>query len=297
MTTLAVQSILFGNPTKDIIRAARSVALSCQRALEAGRITSWTYLLGDCSAKEVLDQKALIQIERIISAAGGAISYSFFNENLGSAAGHNRLSDHAESELILVLNPDALISPDCVDYLAAAISQSELIASAEARQIPLEHPKDYHQESFDTLWSSTACMMVRRSVFSELNGFDSDSFFLYCDDVDFSWRSRLAGYRVIYVPWATIFHDKRLTEKGEWIASDAEVYFSALAALMLAHKYSRPRLLKKISRDFSRSGSESIKRANTEFLARKNEKTLPSPIDKGHRVSFFKKGLYAPHRF
>jgi len=35
----------------------------------------------------------------------------------------------------------------------------------------------------------------REELFLELQGFDADTFFLYCDDVDLSWRVRLAAIR------------------------------------------------------------------------------------------------------
>jgi hypothetical protein len=64
---------------------------------------------------------------------------------------------------------------------------------------------------------------------------------MYCDDVDFSWRARLAGYRVVYQPTACVFHDKRLDPDGQIVAGEAEVYYSAEASLMMAWKWSNAR--------------------------------------------------------
>ena len=113
----------------------------------------------------------------------------------------------------------------------------------EARQIPLEHPKKFDPVDGSTSWASGACMMIRAELLQQVGGFDGDSFFMYCDDVDFSWRARLAGYQVIHQPSARVFHDKRIQVDGRLVVSDAERYYSAEAALLMAWKYSRPDLV------------------------------------------------------
>ena len=70
-----------------------------------------------------------------------------------------------------------------------------LVGVTEGRQIPLEHPKAHDPQTGDTSWASTCCVLIRTSVFQELSGFDAVHFPFYCDDVDFSWRVRLAGLR------------------------------------------------------------------------------------------------------
>jgi len=52
---------------------------------------------------------------------------------------------------------------------------------------------------------SGASMILPRSVFLGLGGFDID-FFAYFEDVDFCWRAWLAGYRVLHVPSSRAYH-------------------------------------------------------------------------------------------
>ncbi|HEV3282083.1 MAG TPA: glycosyltransferase family 2 protein [Acidimicrobiales bacterium] len=52
---------------------------------------------------------------------------------------------------------------------------------------------------------TAACMLVRRSVFEELSGFD-ENFAVGFNDVDFCIRLRRAGYRVLYTPHAELTH-------------------------------------------------------------------------------------------
>ena len=52
---------------------------------------------------------------------------------------------------------------------------------------------------------TAACMMVRRSVFEELGGFNED-FAVAFNDVDFCMRLRKAGYRNLYLPHVKLYH-------------------------------------------------------------------------------------------
>lgn len=61
------------------------------------------------------------------------------------------------------------------------------------------------KENFEILAASSGCFIVRRDVFEEAGGFDSD-YFIYDDDTDFSLRVRLLGYRVLLVPSAVVVH-------------------------------------------------------------------------------------------
>lgn len=296
MRSVAVQSIVFNNPVDALHRAALAVAESCRQAVANDRVSGWRYVVGDCSPKPVFSTEDQARFAQLISAAGGVFEYEFFNANLGSAAGHNRLANCHDDELIVILNPDAMIAPLAIGHLATAL-ETPGVGSAEARQVPLEHPKEYNPHTFDTEWSSTACLMTVRTAFNAVGGFDSDTFFLYCDDVDYSWQLRLHGFRVLYLPWATVFHDKRLSIRGEWLASEAEVYHSALAAILLAHKYSRKRLASKLSRNFAASPNTHLQAAAEEFERRKRDSELCTPVDARHRVARFTDGKYTTHRF
>src|SRR5262249_45487292 len=50
-----------------------------------------------------------------------------------------------------------------------------------------------------------ACCMTRREIFEALGGFD-ERFATDFNDVDYCLRVRAAGYRVVYTPYATLYH-------------------------------------------------------------------------------------------
>jgi GT2 family glycosyltransferase len=290
-----VQSVLYGTSAHDVKRAARAVAHSVSLAIGAGLVDGWTYFVGDCSPAQALTDDDLSDIAAIVSAAGGALDHVYFGENLGSARGHNTLAARGNSTLMLILNPDAIVAPDTVTTLCGALVDD--VGIAEARQVPIEHPKDYDTSTGDTSWASTACALTRRETFEAVGGFDSETFFLYCDDVDYSWRVKIAGLRVVFVPEATVFHDKRLGTDGSWLAGSAERYYSAEAALLLPLKYSRRDIERHVRRQLMASDDEAAARALAEVDRRVAAKSLASAIDADHKVAQFVGPNYARHRF
>ena len=50
----------------------------------------------------------------------------------------------------------------------------------------------------------------RRTMLDEI-GFLDDDFFFSCEDVDMGWRANLAGWQVLYVPTAVVYHKLKAT--------------------------------------------------------------------------------------
>jgi len=55
---------------------------------------------------------------------------------------------------------------------------------------------------------SGCCMLVRSSVIAEVGGAFDEDYFMYCEDVDLSYRIQKAGYENMYYPPATLIHYK-----------------------------------------------------------------------------------------
>jgi GT2 family glycosyltransferase len=68
-----------------------------------------------------------------------------------------------------------------------------------------EHDQGQHDEINNVLAVSTAGMLIKRSLFEELGGFDP-SLELFRDDIDLGWRTHIAGYSVICVGDAILYH-------------------------------------------------------------------------------------------
>jgi GT2 family glycosyltransferase len=223
------------------------------------------------------------------------VTYEFFGRNLGSSGGANRLASRHSGDLLMILNPDTYPSPTALTELVK-VSDGPDVGIVEARQIPLEHPKAYSLRHGDTSWASGCCMLIRREVFDELGGFDEANFLLHCDDVDFSWRARAAGYRVVFAPFASVFHDKRPRPDAAWPAPDVELYHAALGRLMLATRWNRPDIVQETISAIQASGPSVQREAIAEYRARQQAGRIPSPVEDAS-VAEFVDGEYAVHRF
>lgn len=292
---IQVQSVLYGNAFASVERAVLSLGRAAELAIGYGIAGQVALRYGDSSERPCLSADDLDRLRALYPHALD-IHYDFFDANLGSARGHNRLAKMAEADFILVQNPDVVVSPRLLINLLQVFAVAGA-GMAEAKQLPIEHPKDYDTQTGETAWATTACAMIPLRLFRALGGFDADSFFLYCDDVDFSWSVRLAGYKVIFQPGAVAFHDKRLSDEGKWQPSSAERYYSAEAALLLAHKWSRPEIVEKIRGEFLARGDPVSSRALAAYEERLRDGLLPVPRDAGHRVGLFLGGMYALHRY
>lgn len=91
-----------------------------------------------------------------------------------------------------------------------------------------------HGRERDVEWGGGACLLLRRSAFETVNGFD-ERFFMYYEDVDLCHRLRDAGHRLRYVPAARVVHhwgestaqapERMLMESCRSRARYFEIYF------------------------------------------------------------------------
>ena len=71
----------------------------------------------------------------------------------------------------------------------------------------------------------------------------------------------------------------------------------AEADLLLSRKYGEPRRFDDVIAWYLEFGSEAQRLAAAEFVQRREEGRLPSPMPGAERVAFFRDGAYAVHRF
>jgi GT2 family glycosyltransferase len=57
----------------------------------------------------------------------------------------------------------------------------------------------------DTDFVSGCAMLIKKEVFKKIGLFDED-YFLYLEDVDFCWRTKQTGYKILFVPLAKVWH-------------------------------------------------------------------------------------------
>lgn len=69
----------------------------------------------------------------------------------------------------------------------------------------LETDNGQYDSPADVLWATGACLMVRSSVYRELDGLD-ERFFAHMEEIDLCWRMHLTGKKVTVVPQSLVYH-------------------------------------------------------------------------------------------
>ena len=161
--------------------------------------------------------------------------------NLGFGTAANRGVEVAEAEYVLILNPDTVVEPGTTKALVEALDRHPTLAVVgprmenvdgslypSARRFPdlvdaaghaflgLVVPSNPftrryrmldwdHQHAGEVDWVGGACLLVRRSAFQSVGGFD-EAYFMYAEDVDLCWRLRREGWGIGYEPAGRVVH-------------------------------------------------------------------------------------------
>lgn len=161
------------------------------------------YFRDNGSVDDTLSQ--LENFQRLNNALFEGISIDV-GSNIGFGQGHNCNLAKSKNEFLLVTNIDLEFEADTLNILLKQAQQDSAdVASWECRQKPFEHPKDYHPVTGETIWSSSACVLLRTKALRAIGGYEP-LLFMYGEDVELSYRLRDHGYKLKYVPKATVWH-------------------------------------------------------------------------------------------
>lgn len=287
--------VLYRQTVQEVWRTFRPLVHALHLAKQSGRLADAGVTIGDCSPEPVLGAAAAADLAEHAATKGVSFGYRWFNDNLGHSAGCNELAVGATADALLFVNPDTYCAPTAIGHLVAAFDDPKAVA-VDARQIPCEHPKDFFPDTGEQGWASGCFLMVRRTAFEEVGGFDP-ALFTYGNDVDLSWRLRLRGYRVVHAPSAVVFHDKRLGEHAEVLPTRTELHQGLLARFLLAHKFGRPDVIDELERTLADTELPAHRRALADYRAMADAGTLPAPVPGGTKVADFSAGDYGPRRF
>lgn len=164
-------------------------------------------------------------------------SFVRLGQNVGFTGGNNVAMRASRADYIFLLNPDAVAAPNVLKLLVMRALQERGIGMVEAAQQPIDHPKDYDPETQETSWCTGAAVLISRAALQRTGVFD-ERFFMYCEDIDLSWRMWTHGFRCIYEPRARVQHEQGVaSHKG----GERGYYFSLRNGLMMRLVYGGPR--------------------------------------------------------
>ena len=178
------------------------------------------------------------------------VTYIENQENVGFARANNQAIMQARGEFTLILNPDTIITPQCLQEGIAWMRSHPKCGAIGARMMDangiflpeskrsfptpwvsfckifglsklfprspwfakyhLRYLSDLEPQCIDIL--SGAYMLCRTAVLQQLRGFDED-FFMYGEDIDLSYRIVKAGYENWFLPTPMVHYKGESTHK------------------------------------------------------------------------------------
>jgi len=182
-----------------------------------------------------------------IARACGATVVSL-GSNLGFGTACNRGAEIALHERLFFLNPDARLEPGSLEALNKAFLQYPDAAAFNPKFLNEDGsryfrrrtkllPRPYFfrppmpDKDKEIEFVSGAAILIRKSVFDQIGGFD-ENIFLYFEDDDLSARVIKAGHKMRYVNQAEVRHitgtsspqSKKMSELKEYHFMKAKIY-------------------------------------------------------------------------
>lgn len=199
------------------------------------------------------------------------VNFIWNSVNAGFAKANNQALVTAQGEYILFLNPDTILPEDCFENCIRFFQSQQQAGALGVRMIDgsgkflkeskrafpspltslykltgltklfprsksfgkyhLGHLSDNENHEVDVL--AGAYMMMPAKLLSDIGSFD-ETFFMYGEDVDLSYRVQKAGYKNYYFAESTIIHFKgESTKKGS--LNYVRLFYSAMSLFVKKH--------------------------------------------------------------
>ncbi len=158
-------------------------------------------------------------------------------ENYGFCEGYNQALRQVQATYYVLLNSDVSVPAGWLEPITNLMDADASIAVCQPKTNAQQHPGYFEYAGaggglldtlgypfcrgrlFETLeedrgqyddvqeifWATGACMFVRANVFHALGGLEP-AFFAHMEEIDFCWRAKNAGYKVMYNGHSQIYH-------------------------------------------------------------------------------------------
>ena len=185
----------------------------------------------------VADNGSTDDSREVIEKEFPAVRYLQLERNYGFAEGYNRALQHNDADYFLLLNSDVEVTENWLETLVRVMESSSEIGACQPKILQLDHPEKFEyagasggfidrfgypfcrgrimnvQETdigqydapISVFWASGAAVLIRASVWKELEGFDSD-FYAHMEEIDLCWRMKNLGYKVAVCPQSKVYH-------------------------------------------------------------------------------------------
>ncbi len=161
----------------------------------------------------------------------------YSSENLGFSRGNNLGAKNAKGEYILCLNPDTIVLKDDINKALAYIKEKKgdnlvgirLLNKDRTLQISsckffncisyffstFTMSNNMHYKNHETDWVMGAFMLLPRSLYFKISGFN-ESYFMYSEDLELCYRVKQVGGKVLFFSEAQIIHLYNQSGEKKW---------------------------------------------------------------------------------
>ena len=232
----------------------RYFAEQCLRSVLAARgdLTIEIFLVDNASADKSIEHLKPLFPEVIFIAN---------KENVGFGKANNMALSQAKGKYLLVVNPDTILQEDSLAAMTQYMEENSRagvigpkilnqyggfeisskrglptpwVAFCRVSGLSALFPKSPTFGRYDLLYLDEdtpsevdsltgSCMLVRKQVYDEVGGFD-EMFFMYGEDIDWSYRIKLSGWEVHYAPITKIVHFRGESTRRSKIDRDKAFY-------------------------------------------------------------------------
>lgn len=159
------------------------------------------------------------------------------DDNYGFCEGYNIALRQVEAKYYVLLNSDVHVPPGWTEPIIQLLESDGNIAVCQPKIVAQQHPgffeyagagggmldalgypfcrgrlfesleedKGQYNDVAEVFWATGACMFVRANVFHGLGGLEP-AFFAHMEEIDFCWRAKNLGYKVLYNGHSQVYH-------------------------------------------------------------------------------------------
>jgi len=243
----------------------------------------------------IFDNNSTYNILEDIKKEFKDIKIIFSKRNLGLGKGINQALKYASSDLVLISNFDVSYNHDAIEQMVDCINSLESTYLGVAPKVKFYYQKDFlesvgiyvdsnlyighyglgqldlsqYNRTEDIFGVSFVSCLIKRDAFYENKvGPVDPTFFLFYEDVDFSYRANLHGYKFKSCPSAICYHRYAYSFRDEATAFQRKYYYQKLNLLKTAYKNAEPHNLKKIITNEFNIQKQNLRDVNLKATAR-----------------------------
>ncbi len=157
--------------------------------------------------------------------------------NGGFAKGYNDALNQVEAKYFVLLNSDIEVTSNWIQPVIELMETDDNIAAVQPKLMSyyerekfeyagaaggfidkygypfcrgrlfqsIEADGGQYDEPTEIFWATGACMFVRAKLYKELGGLD-ERFFAHMEEIDFCWRAKNKGYKIMFCPQSVVYH-------------------------------------------------------------------------------------------